>query len=108
VFKEPAEEEYAGTRLIDHFTDLPRHGTRLGVAGKLTDAARCIACLDAGADFVLVGRGAILHHDFAAQAIADPGFHAAELPVSRAHLEAEGLGPSFVAYMGSWKGFVAA
>ncbi|WP_448577752.1 NADH:flavin oxidoreductase [Thermaurantiacus sp.] len=107
VFKEPVEEQYQGTRLIDHFTDLPRHGTRLGVAGKLTDAARCIACLDAGADFVLVGRGAILHHDFAAQAIADPDFRAMAPPVRRAHLEAEGLGPAFIAYMGTWKGFLA-
>ena len=30
------------------------------------------ACLDAGADFVLIGRGAILNHDFAARSLADP------------------------------------
>lgn len=107
VFKEPAEEEYAGTRLIDHFTDLPRHGTRLGVAGKLTEAGRCIEALEAGADFVLVGRGAILHHDFAARAIADPHFHAMTPPVSRTHLKAEGLGPAFIDYMATWKGFLS-
>lgn len=106
VFKAPAEETYAGTRLIDHFTGLPRHGTRLGVAGKLTDAARCIEAIGAGADFVLIGRGAILHHDFAARALADPAFRAVSPPVTRAHLEAEGLGPAFIDYMNSWKGFI--
>ncbi len=29
------------------------------------------------------------------------------LPVTRAHLRQEGLGPAFVDYMAGWKGFVA-
>ena len=64
------------------------------------------ACLDAGADFVLIGRGAILHHDFAARVVADPAFASTPTPVTRAHLQAEGLGEAFVNYMASWKGFV--
>jgi 2,4-dienoyl-CoA reductase-like NADH-dependent reductase (Old Yellow Enzyme family) len=105
VFKAP--EEAPGTRLIDHFAGLPRHGVALGVAGKILDAARARACLEAGADFVMIGRGAILHHDWARRALADPAFAAIAPPVTSAHLEAEGLGPAFIAYMGSWKGFVA-
>ena len=70
------------------------------------DAAKVQACLDAGADFVLIGRGAILHHDFARRVIADPAFACTPTPVTRAHLLAEGLGPAFVDYMASWKGFV--
>jgi len=31
-----------------------------------------------------------------------------ELPVSRQHLADQGLGPKFIDYMASWKGFVAA
>ena len=58
------------------------------------DAATAQRCLDAGADFVLIGRGAMLHHDFARRALADPAFRCIERPVSRAHLEAEGLGPA--------------
>ncbi|WP_194745389.1 NADH:flavin oxidoreductase [Thermaurantiacus tibetensis] len=108
VTKAPEEEAYAGTRLIDHFTDLPRHGTALGVAGKILSAARAAECLARGADFVLIGRGAILHHDFAARALADPGFAARPLPVSRAVLAEEGLSPPFIAYMETWPGFVAA
>ena len=107
VFKEPAGEGYAGTRLIDHFVDLPRHATALGVAGKITTAATAQACLDCGADFVLIGRGAILHHDFPRLAIADPAFTARPLPVRSTTLAAEGLSAKFIRYMGNWQGFVA-
>lgn len=94
--------------LIAYFAALPRGNTRLGVAGKIMDAAKVQACLDAGADFVLIGRGAILHHDFAARCIADANFASAATPISRAHLVAEGLGEAFVNYMAGWPGFVEA
>ena len=105
-FKEPNDAEFAGQPLIAHFAALPRGATRLGVAGKIMDAAKVQACIDAGADFVLIGRGAILHHDFAQRVMADPVFACTPTPVTRAHLRAEGLGPAFVEYMASWKGFV--
>jgi 2,4-dienoyl-CoA reductase-like NADH-dependent reductase (Old Yellow Enzyme family) len=107
VFKAPVEEAYTGTELIDHFVDLPRHGTALGVAGKITTAPHVQKCLDHGADFVLIGRGAILHHDFARRALVDPSFAARPLPVARDILAAEGLSAGFIDYMGNWKGFVA-
>ena len=107
-FKPPQDPAYAGRPLIAHFAELPRSGTRLGVAGKIMDAATARRCLEAGADFVLIGRGAMLHHDFARRALADPAFRSIERPVSRAHLEAEGLGPAFVHYVAStWPRFVA-
>ena len=107
AFKQPVEPEHHGKPLIAHFTDLPRGNTRLGVAGKIFDAATAQACLDQGADFVLVGRGAILHHDFAARAMASADFRAIERPVTRAHLEREGLGAAFVDYMAKgWRDFV--
>lgn len=105
-FKTPEEAEFAGQPLINHFTALERGQTRLGVAGKIMGAAKVQACLDAGADFVLIGRGAILHHDFAARVLADPAFASTATPVTRAHLAAEGLGEAFMNYMATWKGFV--
>jgi 2,4-dienoyl-CoA reductase-like NADH-dependent reductase (Old Yellow Enzyme family) len=108
VFKQPEGDAYANTRLIDHFTDLPRNGTAVGVAGKITTAARARDCLEAGADFALIGRGAVLHHDFPKLALANPDFTARPLPVSRETLAEEGLSDSFISYMGNWKGFVAA
>ena len=107
VTKEPEEEAFRGRTLMSYFTELDRGRTRLGVAGKITTAARAQAMLDQGADFVLIGRAAILHHDFAACAIADPGFEQRALPATRSYLEAERLGPDFIGYMQSWRGFVA-
>lgn len=108
VFKQPEGEAYAGTRLIDHFTDLPRNNTALGVAGKITTAARARECLQAGADYVLIGRGAILHHDFPERALADEAFESRPLPVPRETLAEEGLSDTFIKYMENWKGFVEA
>jgi 2,4-dienoyl-CoA reductase-like NADH-dependent reductase (Old Yellow Enzyme family) len=107
-FKEPMDPAYQGRPLIDLFTELERGGTPLGVAGKIMDAATAQKCLEHGADFVLIGRGAILHHDFPKRAIADSAFRSVERPVTREHLRNEGLGPAFVDYMATgWKGFVA-
>jgi len=106
-FKPPRDPAYADRPLIAHFAALPRGATRLGVAGRIMDAATAARCLEAGADFVLVGRGAMLHHDFARRALADPGFRSIERPVSRAHLQAEGLGPAFLQYVAStWPDFM--
>lgn len=107
-FKPPQDPAFADRPLIAHFAALERGRTRLGVAGKIMDAATARRCLEAGVDFVLIGRGAMLHHDFARRAIADPGFRSVERPVSRAYLQAEGLGPAFVNYVAStWPRFVA-
>lgn len=108
VAKEPYEEGHHGRRLIDFFTDLPRGNSRLGVAGKIVDAVGARECLDSGADFVLIGTGAILHHDFARRAATDPTFRSVEQPVSREHLVAESVGPAFLTYLSTnWDDFVA-
>lgn len=106
-FKEPNEAEFQGRPLIAHFTELPRGRARLGVAGKIVGGAEVRRVLEDGADFAVIGRSAILHHDFPKRVAADPLFRPIALPVTRAHLEAEGLGPKFIAYMKTWKGFVA-
>jgi 2,4-dienoyl-CoA reductase-like NADH-dependent reductase (Old Yellow Enzyme family) len=80
----------------------------MGVAGKIMSGATARSCLEHGADFVIIGRAAILHHDFPRRVAVDPDFEAAALPVTREHLRAEGLGPAFIDYMNTWKGFVAA
>jgi 2,4-dienoyl-CoA reductase-like NADH-dependent reductase (Old Yellow Enzyme family) len=107
VFKAPAEAEFAHKPLIDWFVDLPRGETRLGVAGKLMGGADCRRVLEHGADFALIGRGAILHHDFPRRIAADADFRSTALPVTRAYLANERLSPTFINYMNNWKGFVA-
>jgi 2,4-dienoyl-CoA reductase-like NADH-dependent reductase (Old Yellow Enzyme family) len=107
VFKTPNEPGAQGL-LIDHFTGLERGTTRLGVAGKILTAADVRWCLEHGADFVTVGTGAILHHDFPKLVAADVGFMSTPLPVSRDHLRAQMVGDTFVAYLASgWDDFVA-
>ncbi|MEN6541798.1 NADH:flavin oxidoreductase [Parvibaculum sp.] len=107
VFKAPAEAEFAHKPLIDWFMDIPRGETRLGVAGKLMSGADCRRVLEHGADFALIGRGAILHHDFPKRIAADADFRSTALPVTRAYLANERLSPTFINYMNNWKGFVA-
>jgi 2,4-dienoyl-CoA reductase-like NADH-dependent reductase (Old Yellow Enzyme family) len=107
VFKEPNEEAFQGRSLASWFTDLGRGPARLGAAGKISSAADARRCLDAGLDFVILGRAAILHHDFPRRVAADPGFSACGLPVTTDYLAREGLSPPFIRYMGNWKGFVA-
>jgi 2,4-dienoyl-CoA reductase-like NADH-dependent reductase (Old Yellow Enzyme family) len=107
VFKEPNEEGFKSKPLVDWFMDLDRRDVKVGVAGKIMDAATARKCLEHGADFVTIGRAAILHHDFPERVRADPDFVSMPLPVSAEHLRAEGLGPAFVGYMKTWKGFVA-
>lgn len=103
-----AEVGGEGALLIDHFLDLPRGGTRLGVAGKVLSAADVRWCLERGADFVSVGTGAILHHDFARRVVTDAGFAARPTPVTREVLLEERLSPAFVDYLAAgWDDLVA-
>jgi 2,4-dienoyl-CoA reductase-like NADH-dependent reductase (Old Yellow Enzyme family) len=106
-FKPPVEEEFADRPLIDWFTDLPRGQTRLGAAGKLMSGADARALVEHGADFAIFGRAAVLHHDFPERVASDPAFHTIALPVTRAYLRGERLGPAMVEYMNGWRGFVA-
>ena len=75
---------------------------KLGVAGKIMTTEEAQACLDAGMDFVLIGRGAILHHNYPLLAMSDPSFEPIATPVSEAHLLNEALSPTFVKYMSGW------
>lgn len=106
VFKAPVEADFAQKPLIDWFAALPRGNTKLGVAGKIMSAEACRKVLEHGADFLLIGRGAILHHDFPLRVKADENFKTIALPVTRDYLRNERLGPAFIEYMNTWKGFV--
>ncbi len=116
-FKEAVEAAenptFAGRTLCELTTDLERRhdpeGRRvpIGVAGKIHDPADAVRVLEQGADFPLLGRVAILHHDYPLQVQKDAEFVPNRPPVSRDYLANEGLSPAFVDYMAGWKGFVA-
>ena len=92
---------------MSYFTSIERGEVRLGVAGKIRtpmDAERVFA---EGIDWIMLGRAAILHHNFPALMQQDENFLPTENPVSREYLAKEGLSEKFIDYMSSWKGFVA-
>lgn len=106
VFKQPVEEEFQGKDLIEYFTELQRGDTLLGVAGSIRTPADVDRCMALGVDFVMLGRAAIIHHDFPVQMQTDRQFVPASVPVPADHLRQEGLGESFITYMSGWPGFV--
>jgi 2,4-dienoyl-CoA reductase-like NADH-dependent reductase (Old Yellow Enzyme family) len=105
-FKEPEEDAFRGRTLLSCFAELDRGSVLLGTAGKIRTPQDARRCIDAGADFVLLGRAAILHHDFPQQVAADENFQPVKPPVTADYLRSQGLGEAFVQYMATWKGFV--
>lgn len=115
-----------GRLLIEEFLQIPRHGTRLGVTGRVNDrpgvdwvlghrgdqpdsrAGIGAAPLPHAADFVGIGTAGILHHDLAARLLAAPDFRPVALPVSVEHLRQESVGDAFIDYLSTgWDNFVA-
>lgn len=105
-FKDPVEEEFQGRSLMSYFTELDRGDVRLGVAGKIRTPAAAVRCLEEGVDFVMIGRAAIIHHDFPHQIEANDNFVPVANPVTADYLRKEGLGEAFIKYMQGWRGFV--
>lgn len=107
VTKQPVEEAYKGRTLLSYFTELPRGNVRLGAAGKIMSGRAAAAVIDAGCDFVSIGRAGILCHDFPQRVQEDANYDSPPLPVSAEYLQDQGLGEAFIAYMHSWPGFVS-
>lgn len=98
VKKIPADAAEGSPLLIERFLDLPRHGTALGVAGRITGTASAQWVLDRGADFAFVGKSAIADRAFAHHALADANYEAPTFPLTRQQLRDEVLGEPFVEY----------
>jgi len=104
---EPSDEAFKGRSLMSVFTGIPRGDVRLGVAGKIRNAEDVMAVIEAGCDYALIGRAAILRHDFPERVRRDPGYRSPLLPVSADHLAQEGVSPKFIAYLRTFPGFVS-
>lgn len=108
IYKEPADESLRGRSLLSYFTELDRGDIRLGAAGKVYTPADIKFGLDAGLDFVLMGRAAMLHHNYPSLLSANSEFAPNRAPVSRDYLLAEGLSAAFIDYVGGqWPDFVS-
>jgi 2,4-dienoyl-CoA reductase-like NADH-dependent reductase (Old Yellow Enzyme family) len=99
--------DFEGRTLTEIFAAIPRGDVRLGVAGKIHDPADVLRVLEAGVDIAVLGRVAILHHDYPHLMARGEGFVPRRPPVTPDLLVAEGVSPKFVRYLsGSFKGFV--
>ena len=107
VFKQPEEEGMQDKSLLGHYAELERHGVRLGVAGKIRTPEEAERALESGVDWIMLGRAAILNHDFPTLYREDPRFLPRQNPVTADELADEGVSPRFVEYLRNWEGFVA-
>lgn len=107
VFKEADDERAQGRPILQHFTDLPRGDIRLGVAGKIVEPRTAQACVELGADYVALGKVAILHGDYPKQLYADRSFKPGWLPVTADYLRSQRVGEPFVQYLSTWPNFVS-
>lgn len=105
-FKLPEDEKYQNRSLLEHFTSLDYKNVKLTVAGKIRTGQDVQKILDAGVDFVSIGRSAILNHDFPKLVMENAYFTPISNPVTRDYLRKEGLGEKFIDYMSGWPGFV--
>lgn len=107
VFKEPEEEAFRGRSLMSYFTELERGDVRLGVAGKIRTPAEAKQVISAEVDWIMLGRAAILHHDFPTRCLQNSSFEPVDTPVSREYLASEGLSEKFIDYIAGWPDFVS-
>ena len=97
----------AASRSSHNFTDLPRGEVRLGVAGKIVNPANARYCMDVGADYVALGKVAILNGDYPSRLYHDSAFAPRWVPVSTDYLRSQHVGEQFVQYLTASPNFVS-
>ena len=100
------DEPFKGRTLLSIFTDLPRGSVRLGASGHVMSAKQAVEVLEAGCDFVMLGKAAVLDPSFPENANTDADYSAPALPVTADWLRRSGLSEPFINYMRTWNGFV--
>tara|TARA_B110000483_G_C18194652_1_gene542488 strand:+ start:1636 stop:2715 length:1080 start_codon:yes stop_codon:yes gene_type:complete len=108
IFKQADDEDFKGRSLISLFTNLERKNVQLGVAGKIRTPQDAEAAMNAGVDWVMLGRAAMLECDFPKKYLQDANFKPVEMPVPSSYLTAQGLSKKFQIYVrGRWPEFFA-
>ena len=107
VFKDPVDPKFQGRSLMSYFTDIDLKGrVRLGFAGGIRTWDDANRCLEAGADFAVIGKAAVVHHDLPKRLERSRGFVPQSFPVSADYLRKEGLGEGFITYLATWPNMV--
>jgi 2,4-dienoyl-CoA reductase-like NADH-dependent reductase (Old Yellow Enzyme family) len=80
---------------------------RLDKKGNIRAPEQAEQAMHAGVDWVMLGRAAMLNHDFPLLYQANHSFAPAEIPASKQHLASEGMSPRFIDYFSTnWPEFV--
>jgi 2,4-dienoyl-CoA reductase-like NADH-dependent reductase (Old Yellow Enzyme family) len=99
----PADDPRAGAgSLLARCLDISRAGCRVGVAGRIVQPDDALRCRQAGADYVSLGKVAILNHDYPERLRADADFTPRWGSVTAEELAAEGLGRRFIDYLATY------
>ena len=107
VFKKPVDPKYQGRNLMSYFTDLNLQSrVRLGFAGGIGNLDQAVRCLDVGADFVVIGKAAVVHHDLPRRLARSVTFIPQAFPVTADYLRKEGLSEPFIRYLATWPNMV--
>jgi len=102
VFKEPDDERARGKSIMEHFMELDRGPVRVGVAGRIVDPQAARSCLKAGADYVALGKVAILHGHYPNLLAGNPDFKPRWIPASPDYLRGEAVGDPFIDYLAAY------
>jgi 2,4-dienoyl-CoA reductase-like NADH-dependent reductase (Old Yellow Enzyme family) len=109
ALKRPEKYKSNPKKLITYFKEkLNTEKTRIMVAGKIWTRQDAESCLDAGADFVLLGKAAIGMPEWPSWAQKNDGTPPRKPPYTDEQLKHADLGPAMIEYMKGpiWQGFV--
>ncbi|PLB53934.1 NADH:flavin oxidoreductase/NADH oxidase [Aspergillus steynii IBT 23096] len=101
------ESPFTGRTFLSVFTELPRNSVRIGASGHIMTVTQAAEALEAGCDFVMLGKAAIVDPDFPRRVEKDANYRLPNLPVTESYLRQSGLSDKFIDYMRTWPGFVA-
>ncbi|CAA9271454.1 MAG: Probable NADH-dependent flavin oxidoreductase yqiG (EC [uncultured Arthrobacter sp.] len=93
------EPGFENRPVLSIFTELDRKRTRIGTSGKVMTGAQASAVMDAGCDFVMLGRAAILEPNAPRLFTENPHHRGPETPVSYQYLRDQGLSDTYVDYL---------
>ena len=99
VFKMPEQAELQYTTLTNHFLNIDRRHVRIGVCGKVIGSESAQEALNLGADFVLIGRSAVVHHNMPVLMQKDSAFLRRLPAVDEQLMQNEGVSPKFITYL---------
>jgi len=107
IYKKPEDEKHQSKTLLEYFAEIDYKKVKWTVAGKIYSGKDVQNVINAGVDFVSIGKSGIIHHDFPNKVMNNPDFEPQSLPVSAEYLKNEGLNDQFITYMKRWPDFVA-